>query len=151
MKSPKAMNPRLEFTIGASDSTHLRFLVKVWRTNAQLQKARHKAGKNFKDKIPVCDAFCYRHHERHSEDLTLGEIHFCVPKLEVNTVAHEAFHAAVGYAQWVRPINSKHPEDSRDLVADEPVVEESLADSVGYMTEGILWNLRKNRLKVKPL
>lgn len=144
------MNPRLEFTIGANRNTHLGFKVIVWRTYGQLQSARDKV--RAKGEIPhLCDGFCHRVHNRHCNDRCIGEIHLSADRLTVETIAHECLHAAIGYAEWIRPADDKASEDSRDLVATSDAVEELLAYSTGFMTEGVIWNCRREKLKVKPL
>lgn len=133
----------LTFTIDAHRSTHLRVRVKVWATYKLLNRARRKLGK-----AVLCDGFCHRFHQRHCDDLIIAEIHLARGHLSIDTIAHEASHAAVGYAEWVRP-----KEDDRHGEFDVrcAAVDECLAYSTGYITEGIVYFLRKNRLKIKPL
>jgi hypothetical protein len=144
------VKPRLEFSIGADKQTHLFFRVKVWRRYSELQVARDKV--RDKGEVPQpCDGFCHTFHERHCNDRCLGEIHFCADRLTIATIAHEALHAAVGLAQWIRPADKDASNDSRDLVVVIPDVNECLAYATGYMTEGIIWNLRREKFKVKLL
>lgn len=145
------MKPAHEFTISADNNTHLRFVVKVWGTYAKLQAARKIAAKKTKTNLMVCDGFCHRFNNKSCFDLDLGEIHLCSRKLSVNTIAHECLHAAVGLAQHLRPADDDHTPDSRDLCAGNRTIEEALAYPTGYMTEGIVWNLLRLKLKVKPI
>lgn len=150
------MKPLHEFTIQADQSTYLRYRVLVWKNYAQLQAARKRAAKITREKghHKPCDGFCHTFQSRHRNDLLLGEIHFAKGHLSVNTIAHEATHAAVNLAAWER-LSSRDKNRSevneRDLCVTERIVDESIAYCVGHLTEGIIWQLRKLKLTVKPL
>lgn len=144
------MKPMLEFSIGAYRDTHLKICVKVWRHYDQLQRARKRVGDKGVDHVP-CDGFCHRFHNRHCDELSIGEIHLCRTNLSIETIAHEAVHAAVGYMEWVRPADKRATIDSRDMVARNDAIDEGIAYSTGFITEGIVWNLRREKCKIKPL
>lgn len=144
------MNPSLKFTIGAHAKTNLKITVFVWRTYKQLQAERLKIPPLRPPLRNPCVGFCHRSNNRHNSELTISEIHLCVgPHLSIETIAHEAFHAAVGYVEWVRPYDCR--DDSLETLILTPAVEETIAESTGYITEGIVWNLRREKLKIKSL
>ena len=144
------MKPRLTFSIGADSRTHLYFKVIIWRTQDDLQAVRNTLRP--RNEMPkLCDGFCHRFQNRSCDDKCIGEIHFCADRLEISTIAHECVHAAVGYAEWIRPSDNDASADSRDLVSANEAVDECIAYSAGFMTEGIIWNIRREKLKVKPV
>lgn len=152
------IKPFLSFTIIADTSTHLRFRVVVWRTFNELQAARQRARNLAKLKPDgiKCDGFLHRSNRRDLNEIVLGEIHFAKTHLTVNTIAHEATHAAIALATWCRPryrggSSEKQENDERDLCITENTVEEAICYPTGHMTEGIIWELRRNKLKIKPL
>lgn len=150
------MKPFHSFTIQADDSTYLRYRVIVWRNYSQLQVARRRAAKISKDKRAHqdCDGFCHKFQHRHQNDLVIGAIHFCKEKLSLNTIAHEAVHAAVNLAAWERLSSrdkGKKEDNERDLCVTERIIDEAIAYSTGYITEGIVLELRRQKFKIKPL
>lgn len=152
------MKPLHEFSIQADKGTHLKVAVKVWRYFGQLQEERTRLRTLHKQKydFQLCDGFTWVKNKRHCDDLVVAEIHLCKSKLTVDTIAHECVHAAVVLVAWFRPCSragdeQRHEANERDLCITEHVIDEGLAYPVGHLTEGIIWNLRKQKFKIKPL
>lgn len=150
------MKPFHSFTIQADNSTYLRYRVVVWKNYLQLQLSRRRVEKITRDKRPHqnCDGFCHKFQQRHQNDLVIGEIHFSKDRLSLNTIAHEAVHAAVNLAAWERLASSdkdKKEDNERDLCVTERIVDEAIAYPTGYITEGIVLEFRRKKFKVKPL
>lgn len=150
------MKPFLEFTIQADRNTYLIWRVKVWRTYSQLQFARSGARRASKIKRDYneCDGFTHKFHERNSHDLCIGEIHFAKTHLTVEVIAHEAVHAATHLCMIFRPRShdpGKRDSNERDCCITETVIDEAIAYPTGFIAEGVIWNLRREKLKIKPL
>ena len=124
----------IKFTIDASPNTTWRILVFVHPSLKAMHKARGDSG---------CLAFClpYTHDQCVTEKQggVFCELHFARGEnMRHKFIVHECLHALVAYAKLCRLKIHEADYDG----------EEWLACSIEHMVSGILWMLKKRKVKV---
>jgi len=124
------------FRAYADEARRYYVLVKVYPTAAEMYRAASAAGLG---DLRDASAFTYRYHEPPKKARNcFGEVWLNHEFLDINTIAHEALHAAVGYLlrrKW-HVCLAPGSEHVPNAAFESP--EERLAYAAGYLTSGII-------------
>lgn len=132
---PERKNEMVDsFNVCARPQGSLYFAVRVHRGITELRAEYHREFELFDEATEPhiirrrgenLYALCHPFDIRNGDQI--GTIHLLEKHLDLNTIAHEATHAAIAWASWV------YKKDGHILLSKE----ELIADTVGHLTEEI--------------
>lgn len=111
--------------------------VMVFKTNEQLNHARHLTGVSIKSAKAAAGSFLYNEPD---DEGTIAIMMLSLEDLELSLVSHEATHIAL-HVYGIRHLRRKPKSMAHAHIVNHT---EELPEAIGNMTAYVWWNLRSN-------